>query len=185
MLLFRLDPNVSASPPATLMGLSGSLVAVGGNTAVQRLQQSLKVLATTVNRPAINPDREDGLVDTQTMMAIVQAFNILAEKLPAEVRYVLQAALLAGSLTTQAANVVKAHADYLNVAAQAAILKYTQAPNVPLPPAPGPMGPQNPAQAAPPYQPAAPLPWYKTPGGMLGIGAGALGGILLLVIALK
>lgn len=182
MIFVRPDPNVPA--PATLMGLgAGTGLAIGGSTAVQRLQQSLAQLAVTVNRPAINPGPADGLVNQQVMLAIVQGFNILAEKLPAEARYALQIALLAGSFTSQATNLVKSYADVLNAAAQAAIMKYSQAPNAPIPTNPAPVYPPTPA--APPQAPAVVLPWYKTPGGMIGIGAGAAAGLLLIILAVK
>lgn len=192
MIFVRLDPNPPAPAPATLMGLgAGTGLAVGGNTAVQRLQQSLAQLAIAVNRPAINPGPADGLVNQQVMMAIVQAFNILAEKLPTEAKYALQIALLAGSLSSQAMNLVKAYADILNVAAQAAIMRYSQTPNAPVPTPPGPTSPQTPIvpyvpyTPPPPRQPVQATPWYKTTGGMVGIGTSAAAAVLLLALALK
>lgn len=182
MIFVRPDPNV------TLMGAglgAASRLAVGGNTAVQRLQQSLQQLAVAVNHPTIAPGRDDGIVDTQTMLALAQGFNLLAEKLPWEARYALQAALLAGSFTPQVTGLVKAYADILNVAAQAAIMKYAQTPNVPTPPNLGPLPAGYPTGANVPPPPPALVPWYKTTGGAIGIGVGVLGGIALLAFVLK
>lgn len=170
----------------TLMGLgAGTGLAVGGNTGVQRLQTSLAQLAVVVNRPAINPGPADGLVDATMMMAVVQAFNILAEKLPAEARYPLQVALLAGTFTSTAMNLVKSYADVLNAAAQAAIMKYTQAPSLPLPPTPG-AAPGAGGQAVPAPSPSLPVtPWFKQPLGILAIVGGIVGSVGIVYAIVK
>lgn len=168
----------SQSRNTFLMGLSG-------NAAVQGLQQSLKSLAQVTGRAAIDPGAVDGIVGTRTMSAIVAGFNIIAEKLPAEAKYALQAALIVGGQTNQAKELVTRYASTLDMAVKAAILKYATGGGSSVP------TPTQPAVNTAPVPPPSPMPsaavsFLKTPMGMAAAGVGVLGfGFLLYSIFAK
>lgn len=157
----------SLTPPAaSLLGLGRAGLA-GGNPAVSGLQTSLTALAQVTGRPAINPGAVDGLVGNKTMMAVIAGFNLIAEKLPSDVRTALQIALLAGGMSDKAKELVTRFASQLDLATKAATLKY----------AGGAAAPAAPASSSPsaPAASSAAVSWAKSPFGMLAIGLGVIG----------
>lgn len=154
----------SLTPPAaSLLGRPGL---AGGNPAVSGLQTSLTALAQVTGRPAINPGAVDGIVGNKTMMAIIAGFNLIAEKLPGDVRTALQIALLAGGMSDKAKELVTRFASQLDLATKAATLKYAS----------GAAAPAAPASSSPSLPTAsAATSWAKSPFGMLAIGLGVVG----------
>jgi hypothetical protein len=118
----------------------------GPDQTVTTLQVALANLATKTSRPLINPGPPNGIVDDGTMRAVVNALDLLADKLQGTPKLAVQAALLAGSGSTIARNAVASYAVELTVAANAAADAYGQTPIV--------------------YQPVAPS-WYKQPYGIV------------------
>lgn len=140
------------------MGLAGS-------AENQALQQALVGLATATNRPQINPGKVDGVINTQTVMAVIAATDLLSESLPSWAFLSLKAATASAAAsktaTTQAVKGIEALAGPLTIAVQTAAVKFKQ----------------NPALI-----PVAPVePWYKTPIGMIAIGVGLLVGYKVLL----
>jgi lysozyme family protein len=164
-----------AAPNVQFLGLSG------GSPAVSGLQQSLKALAQVTGRVAIDPGAVDGIVGPRTMTAVVAGFSFIAEKLPNEAKYAIQAALVVGSTTAQAKELVTRYASQLDMATKAAILKYSGGGSQPT-------LPTTPTPASPPVPPPSPMPsaavsFLKTPFGMAAAGVSVLG-IGLLVYSL-
>lgn len=110
---------------AHLMGLSGS-------AEVQGLQQALTNLATATGRPQINPGKIDGIVGTQTVMAVVAATDLLSEQLPTWAYLSLKAATAGASassaVTAEAKKGIELLAAPLTVAANTAAVKFKTQP---------------------------------------------------------
>lgn len=160
-----------------LMGLSG------GNAAVTSLQNSLKALAQVTGRVAIDPGGADGVVGVRTMSAIIAGFNIIAEKLPSELKTALQIGLVVGGMTNQAKELVTRYASQLDVATKAATLKYAtgggQLPGTNT-------GTDTTPAPAPSAMPSPTVTFLKTPFGMAAAGVGVLGiGLLLYSVVAK
>ncbi len=137
---------------------------LAGSSDVQALQQALVNLATATGRPQINPGKVDGVVGTQTVMAVIAATDLLAEQLPSTAFLALKAAtagaVASKTVTAEAVKGVEFLAVPLTVAANTAAVKFKQ----------------NPASV--PAMPVA-TPWYKTPWGVGGIIVAALVGYKL------
>lgn len=144
------------------LGLAGS----GEN---QALQQALVNLATATGRPQINPGKVDGVIGTQTVMAVIAATDLLAEKLPSTAFLALKAATAGAAAsktaTTEAVKGIEFLAVPLTVAANTAAVKFKQNPSA--------------AIVVPPCTGFFCGAWYKTVPGMLLIGVGLFAGYKL------
>jgi hypothetical protein len=125
---------------------------LSGNAEVENLQRALANLAIATNRPQINPGAADGVVGDRTVAAVIAGMDLLTSQLPTWAYLSLQAALAAGSMTSQAKSVVTSLAAPLTVAANTAAVKFKQNPTT---------GPLMPAQQGF-FAPG----WYKTPAGI-------------------
>lgn len=105
--------------PRELMGPLGDQKA-----DVQGLQQALKNLAIATQRPDIDPGVISGVVETQTVTAVIAAQTLLSKELPQWAFLSLQAALAAGAMTSIAKEAVAKAAVPLTVAANTAAVKY-------------------------------------------------------------
>lgn len=145
---------------------------LAGDPNIETLQRALTNLALASGRPAINPNGITGTLNDATMAAVSSALGIITEELPGWLYLALQAAMIAGSTTSKAKQIVTQYASQLAMAANAAAVKMR------------PMGnssvaifqPQYAAQPVPTamsfLQSVFGSPWYKSP---LGIGLIALG----------
>jgi len=106
--------------------LDGPPPHLAGSATVEQLQRALKGLAEVWNRPAIDPGTVTGVVDDATMAALTAALGILTEELPSTVYLALQGALIAGSTTSYAKNLVTQYAPQLTIAINTAITKKKQ-----------------------------------------------------------
>lgn len=147
--------------PQPGVALVGPLAGLMGTAEVQNLQRALANLAIATQRPAISPGAyATGVVDDATMTAVVAALGVMSDQLPSSVYLPLQAALAIGSSTATAKNFVSSYATQLTVAANTAAAKYRVAPVGPLPF-------QMPSFLSQLFAPG----WYRTPFGMILIGA--------------
>lgn len=95
----------------------------GGDPNIEALQRALLNLSQASGRPAINPGAVSGVLTDATMAAVVAAHGILTEELPSWMYLALQAALIAGSTTSQAKAIVTQYAGQLAMAANTAAAK--------------------------------------------------------------
>lgn len=150
-------------------GMGGHL---GGDPSVQQLQQALVNLAIASGRPAINPGPVDGVMNDATVGAVAASLSIITEELPSWLYLALQAAFIAGSMTSKAKQIVTQYASQLTIAANTAAVKLRSS---------GGKGSMQTGWSSTGYEtPAAQNfvtnilspDWYKTP---IGIGVIALG----------
>lgn len=95
----------------------------GGDPNIESLQRALLNLSQASGRPAINPGAVTGVMNDATMAAVTAALGILTEELPSWMYLGLQAALITGSLTSQAKDYVTRYAGQLAMAANTAASK--------------------------------------------------------------
>jgi hypothetical protein len=107
-------PVVLSGPPAHLMG----------SAQVQQLQQALKNLAVSTQRPVIDPGPATGDINDATMVAVSSAMGLLTEDLPSWAYLTIQGALLAGATSSTAKNMVVQYAPQLTQAINAAAVKF-------------------------------------------------------------
>lgn len=95
----------------------------GGDPNIESLQRALLNLSQASGRPAINPGAVTGVMNDATMAAVTAALGIITEELPSWMYLGLQAALITGSLTSQAKEYVTRYAGQLAMAANTAASK--------------------------------------------------------------
>lgn len=143
---------------------------LAGDPNIETLQRALTNLAIASGRPAINPNGITGTLNDATMAAVSSALGIITEELPGWMYLALQAAMIAGSTTSKAKQIVTQYASQLAMAANAAAVKLRpSSSNVAIfqPAAVVTLSPQPTF-----WQSAFGPVWYKSP---LGIGLIALG----------
>jgi hypothetical protein len=123
-----------------------------GPNEIENLQRALINLSVATQRPAINA-KITGVVDDQTMTAVSASLGLLTEELPSWLYLGLQAAMVAGTMSTTVKNYVGQYATQLTLAANTAAVKYKANPPAPVPTAPVAVGFFAPG-------------WYKTPKGI-------------------
>jgi hypothetical protein len=110
---------------------------------ITALQNSLNNLGIKTMHPEVHCT-PTGVVDDQTVAAVVAGLGLLSDQLPTWAYLSIQAALTLGSATDEAKSIVKDYAPQLTIAANTAAAKFG---------VPGMM--------------ARPTPWYMTPLGLL------------------
>jgi hypothetical protein len=148
--------------------MRGHGIGLSGSSENQALQTALTNLATATNRPQINPGKVDGVIGTQTVMAVLAATDLMAEKLP-EKYFLALKGLQAGfavskTVTAEMKKYVETAAVPLTIAANTAAVKFKANPALVVAPCTGFFCPG----------------WYKTVPGILLIAGVALVGYKLL-----
>lgn len=145
---------------------------LAGDPNIETLQRALTNLAQASGRPAINPGPITGALNDATMAAVSSALGIITEELPGWMYLALQAAMIAGSTTSKAKQIVTQYASQLAMAANAAAVKMRPSTNVAtFQPIHATMVTQAPTF----WQSAFGPVWYKSPLGIALIGLGLFG----------
>jgi hypothetical protein len=147
--------------------------ALMGTSEIENLQRALINLGVATQRPAVTC-KITGIMDDATMMAINAGLGLLTEELPNWLYVGVQGVMIFGSTNATAKKYTGEYATQIAMAANAAAVKFKVNPPVPVvvPLAPTVVGFFAPG-------------WYKTPLGLLLIGAALLVGYKFFIAPTK